>query len=162
MFRFSHKTLIIIAGAIWFAVGTFLLTLGLRFLVDSAALKHSPLPLLNLFASWTGNHDFAAIAAIAIGLFIGFFKGRFVLSKSVDRLVARISSFPEPAPLSKIYNLPYLLLISSMICLGIAIKYFEVPYDIRGVVDVAIGAALINGSMLYFRANPKKASSEIS
>lgn len=161
MFRYSHRTLIIIAGLVWFAVGTFLMTLGLRFLVESASLQHAPLPLLSLFAKWFGSFDYAAILVIAMALCIGFFKGRFVLSKSAARLITRIKSFSEPAPLAKIYNLPYLILLFCMAAIGFAIKYFEVPYDIRGMVDVAVGAALINGSMLYFRQT-EKASSQSS
>jgi hypothetical protein len=30
-------------------------------------------------------------------------------------------------------------------------RVLSIPFDIRGGVDVAIGSALINGAMLYFR-----------
>lgn len=155
MFRFRHKTLIFISGMIWLTVGAFLLPLGLHFIVDSAQksliLHQNSLPLLNFFAGWTGGFEQAAMFVVALALMIGFFKGRYVISKSVNRLVNRIRSFPEPTPLSRIYSPPYYILLSSMILIGVGIKYLGVPYDIRGMVDVAIGAALINGAMLYFR-----------
>lgn len=155
MFRFRHKTLIIISGMIWLTVGAFLLNLGIHFIVDSAqntlASHQVHLPLLNFLTDWTGGHERAAMFIVAVALMIGFFKGRYILAKSVNRLVTRIRSFPEPTPLLRIYSPTYYILLSSMILIGIGIKYLGVPLDIRGMVDVAIGAALINGAMLYFR-----------
>jgi hypothetical protein len=157
MFRYNHKTLIIIAGSIWFAIGAFLLNMGLRFLVESGSQLHAPLPLLSFFAPLIGGFQQASLFLIVLGMLIGFFKARYVLKRSVDRMVNRINSFPEPILITQIYNLPYYILLGSMILLGVSIKYLGVPYDIRGMIDVAIGAALINGAMLYFRKIPKKA-----
>ncbi|CCB91021.1 putative membrane protein [Waddlia chondrophila 2032/99] len=98
-----------------------------------------------------GSHENSVIALILAGLVIGFYKGRFIFAKSVKRVVDRIRKFEEPTSIAKMYSLPYYLLLLSMIGLGMAIKFFQVPMDVRGAIDVAIGAALINGSMLYFR-----------
>ena len=38
MFNFRHRTLIIISGLIWLAVGLFLLPLGLRLVMESAQM----------------------------------------------------------------------------------------------------------------------------
>jgi len=38
-----------------------------------------------------------------------------------------------------------------MLSLGLIVKWAPVPYDVRGLVDVAIGSALTNGSAFYFR-----------
>jgi hypothetical protein len=38
-----------------------------------------------------------------------------------------------------------------MVLLGLVIRFLPIPIDARGLVDVAIGSALINGAMLYFR-----------
>jgi hypothetical protein len=54
--------------------------------------------------------------------------------------------------LTQIYSPTYYLLIGIMIGLGLSLKIFGLPIDIRGLVDVTIGAALINGAMLYFRS----------
>jgi len=40
--------------------------------------------------------------------------------------------------------------------LGMGIRYFGVPVDVRGLIDVAVGSALINGAMLYFRVGVQK------
>lgn len=149
MFRFRHKTLIFISGIIWLAIGVFLLNLGLNFIVDSVA---KPLPFISFFASLTGGLEEAAICLVVLGLLIGFFKGRYVLSKSVNRLVSRIKSFPEPLSPLKMYSAPYYGLIIVMMLLGMGMNFFGVPLDIRGLIDVAVGAALINGSTLYFRS----------
>jgi hypothetical protein len=38
-----------------------------------------------------------------------------------------------------------------MILLGLSMRFMPILIDVRGVIDVAIGFALLNGSMLYFR-----------
>lgn len=88
---------------------------------------------------------------VAVALLIGFIKGRTVLAKSANRLVARIKTFEEPTPFHKIYTPSYYLLIAVMMSIGMGMRFFHVPDDIRGFIDVAVGAALLNASMLYFR-----------
>jgi len=155
MLCFRHKTLILISGLIWLGVGIVLLPLGLRFIAASAAenasLHSDRVPLLEFFSDWAGGSEQAGLFLITAGLALGYAKGRFILSRSVNRLVKRIRSFPEPAPISKIYSPPYYLLLCTMLFVGLGIKYLGIPYDIRGLIDVAIGAALLNGAMLYFR-----------
>lgn len=152
MFHFNHRSLIIFSGAIWFVVGSFLLQLGLRLLMGTLEPEATFSSMLTFVSFRMGSLENAVILLITLGLIIGFFKGRFVLGKSVKRLVSRIRSFQQPTPISKIYTPAYYILLGSMMMIGMLIKYFQVPDDIRGTVDVAIGAALINGSMLYFRA----------
>jgi hypothetical protein len=45
----------------------------------------------------------------------------------------------------------YFLLIGSMILLGISLKWLPIAPEVRGVVDVAVGSSLINGSLQYLR-----------
>lgn len=159
MLKFNHFTLIILSGLLWLAVGTFLLTLGLNLLVEAARYENAlglySYPLIDNIAPYVAGWYNAAVLLIALSLAIGYFKARFVLSKSVTRITRRITTLPNPASLFTIYNAPYYLLIGLMICLGIAIKFFGLTSDIRGVVDVTIGSALINGSVLYFRTAKK-------
>jgi hypothetical protein len=84
-------------------------------------------------------------------------KGRFVLSKTVRRVVHRISSLSEPIRFLDVYSAKYFVLIASMILLGMTLRWLSVPSDIRGMIDVAVGSALMNGAMLYFRACFQKA-----
>lgn len=131
MIHMKHKTIIAISGIVWFAIGFSLLRLGLHLL----ALRGDQL----------------AVLLMAAGLIIGFFKGRFVLGKTALKGINRIESLPEPMPISQIYTPQFYGLIGFMIVLGMSIKYFGLGNDIRGTVDVAIGAALLNGSTFYFR-----------
>lgn len=151
MFKVSHSTLIFVSGLVWLIVGCFLLILGLNFIVGSllqenAALPH---PVLNFLAPYVGGFEQAVPVWIAIALFIGFLKGRRVFSKSVQRSVNRILTLPNPTSLSKIYTPAYYLLLGSMVLLGVLVRF--TTQDIRGGIDVAIGSALINGAVLYFR-----------
>ncbi len=92
-----------------------------------------------------------ALGLIAVALLLGFLKGRFVLRKTVERIVKHICSFPTPVAFKNIYPKSYYLLLGSMVLLGLALKWVPIYPEIRGFIDVAIGSALINGSMLYFR-----------
>lgn len=151
MFNFSHATLISLSGLVWLLVGVVLLPLGLNFVVDSLLIENSlqSHPVLNFLAPYVGGQESAALVWISIALLIGYLKGRKVFAKSVNRSVNRILTLPNPAPLSKIYTPGYYILLGSMILLGILMRF--TPMDVRGGVDIAVGSALINGAVLYFR-----------
>jgi len=153
--KLTHKSLIIISGCIWMAVGLFLFPLGLKFI--AGAVQAVPIsaidqyPLINLIAPYIGGVETAAVFLIAISLMIGTMKAKMVLSKVVVKMVGRITSLPNPANFTDVYGLNYLLLIGFMMSLGMGMRYFGVPTDVRGVVDVAVGSALITGGITYFR-----------
>lgn len=150
--RLGKTAWITISGLLWFVVGVGLLTLGLNFVVYKAQIEvHETTSLIASLAPLTGGREQAALALIVIGLIIGFLKGRFVLVKTVRRVVERILSLEEPLRFSKIYSRGYLLLIGSMILLGISMKWLGLPSEVRGLIDVAIGSALMNGASAYFR-----------
>ena len=150
--KFSKTTWIAISGGVWFVVGVGLMTLGLRFIVQKAELGHGDTTsLIARLAPSMGGRDHAAMGLITVALLIGFMKGRFVLVKTVQRVVHRILSLAEPVQFRQVYGRGYLFLIGGMILLGMSLKWLPVPIEVRGAVDVAVGAALINGSMAYFR-----------
>jgi hypothetical protein len=157
MFKFRHSTLIALSGLLWFAVGISLLSLGLSLVMGAVQQiqdGQSPdnYPLLSL----TGSVSLAACTILASGMLLGFLKARLVLAKSVNRVVQRIRNLPEPASLFTIYNLPYCILIGSMILLGMTIRFIGLADDIRGFIDITIGTALFNGSSFYFRNAKEK------
>jgi len=163
--RLSHTKLIMISGAIWFVIGVYLLQLGLNLLLEDISangiFEYGRHPLLSTFTKYVGSLQSAALLLVVLALFIGYFKGRYVLGKSAHKGVARIRSFPNPAKLSNIYSPKYYLLLGSMIALGISIKYLGLSNDVRGLIDATIGSALINGAMVYFKlAQNVKARSE--
>ena len=149
----SKTTWIAISGAIWFIVGMGLLVLGLNFIVLKARMD--PMETTSLIARLSplaGGREQAGMALIIIGLIVGFIKGRFVLVKTVQRVVHRIVSLKPPISIGQVYSKGYVLLILGMILLGMSMKWLKIPQEIRGTIDVAIGSALINGAMAYFRS----------
>ena len=87
---------------------------------------------------------------VAIGLFFGFLKGRFVLRKTVQRISLRIAGLQAPIRFIDAYPKSYWLLLASMMALGFLLRL--VPGEVRGFIDVVVGSALLNGALLYFRA----------
>jgi hypothetical protein len=125
MLGMKQRSYLIFSGCTWFFIGAFLLYKGIRFISQSG---------LN-----------TAYVAMAVG--IGFLKGRFVLSKTVKRVQSRLATLQEPIRFKDAYSKSYWILIGAMMCLGMLLKI--VPFGIRGVIDVAVGSALIYGAMLY-------------
>ncbi len=142
------RTWIAISGCFWLIVGVFLLYKGIC-LISLGTIRQESLCFS--FAKVFGSPEEAGTEIIAAGLFIGFVKGRFILSKTVERVTKRILSIPEPIRLSTVYAPSYWILIGAMITLGMLIRFFPIPVDLRGLVDLAVGSALIHGAMLYFR-----------
>jgi hypothetical protein len=151
MFKFTHVTLVYVCGLIWLMIGCILLPMGLNFIVeailkDSLSLAH---PVLGFFAPYVGGLDQAVLTWIVLSLIIGICKGRYVFAKAVQRNVNRILSLPTPVSLLQIYPAAFYLLLVVMAFLGFIMQF--TPFDVRGGVDVAVGSALISGSLLYFR-----------
>ncbi|MBA3722164.1 MAG: hypothetical protein H0W88_07175 [Parachlamydiaceae bacterium] len=152
MIKASHTTLITISGVIWLGIGCFLLSLGLNFLVASILqenLATTSRPIIDNIAPYIGGLDTAVIVLICLGLFIGYTKGKYIFAKTVQKGVNRIKSLPNPVSISQIYTKKYYILLGAMFLIGFVVKF--APLDVRGLVDVAIGSALINGAVLYFR-----------
>ncbi len=147
--KIRHGAAIIFSGALWMGVGVLLLVKGFSLLLHPAVGKVSLLmPYMGSFAE---QKEQASLILISIGLVIGFFKGRFVLAKSAARVIARIVSLPNPCSVFSMYTRSYVILIGSMMLMGMSLRWVSIPYDIKGIVDVAIGSALTNGSAFYFR-----------
>jgi hypothetical protein len=146
----SHKSWIMVSGFFWAIVGFFLLYKGLHLIAEgSLGVMRDQSFAVSLF----GSPEKGAMGLVAIGLFVGFIKGRFVLAKTVRRVCTRIVGLTLPISIKEVYSISYLLLIASMIFLGISLRLVPISLEIKGVVDVAIGSALLNGAMLYFRAS---------
>lgn len=155
--KIGRNAAIIMSGLTWIGIGVLLLTKGFSLILSSVSIGQAAvlLPHLQVVA---GGFQQAALILVGIGLFVGFLKGRLVLEKSASRIITRIVSLPNPCSLSSVYSRSYLILIASMMGLGMGLRWIPIPYDLKGVIDVAIGSALINGSAFYFRyfATPSK------
>ncbi len=147
--KIRHGLAIVLSGVIWMGAGFFLLLKGFSLLLHPQIGKTAILiPLMNSFGA---GGEQASLVLVSLGLVIGFLKGRVVLGKAANKVIGRILSLHNPFPISSLYSRSYVILLSSMIALGVCLRWIPVPYDVKGVIDVAIGSALINGSAFYFR-----------
>lgn len=154
MLKLSHSTMTFVSGAIWMGIGVFLLQLGINLLFTPVFDINAASPLINLFKGILPHYE-ASIMIASVALYAGFLKGKHVLTKTAIKTVERIRSLPNPAPLTEMYGPKYLLLIAFMMGLGMCMKFFGLPNDIRGAIDIAVGSALINGAMHYLRSAVK-------
>lgn len=152
MFKANHVSLAIISGVVWLVVGTFLLILGINFLVSSILhdnyVNYSH-PLIDGVKFISGGIEPAILILAACCLLIGYLKARVIFSKTVRKSIAHIQSLPNPSSIHKIYTFRYLLLLGCMGFLGYIVRF--APLDVRGAIDIAVGAALMNGAFIYFR-----------
>lgn len=152
--KLSHSILIALSGLLWLAIGGWLLSLGLSLMmkgVESSTLSDVSLPLLHFIGKYL-SFEQAALVLVAIAFFIGQLKGRTVLAKSAKRGIERLKTFSNPTHIKNIYSAKYYILLGAMVGLGMGIKFLGLPYDVRGLVDIAIGTALIRGALVYFRS----------
>lgn len=155
----KHRGWIVLSGIFWLLMGGMLLRKGLSFLVQGVLTPHS---LCDRFQGIFGSPSQTGTALLVIALVIGFLKGRLVLSKTVAKMVQRILSLELPIRFVDVYPRSYWFLIGGMMSLGVILRFGFIPIDLRGMIDVAVGSALLNGSLLYFRAalvRPSQASS---
>lgn len=151
LMKIKHNILIFFSGLLWLTVGVSLLNLGLKLLTQAQDFSS--------FFAFFGAKEEGTTLIIASALLLGILKGKYVLKKSAVQMLTRIYSLPNPVPIMQSYSRKYLILIIGMMCLGIVIKYLGIPNDVRGFIDIAVGAALIQGSTHYFRVLLKRESS---
>lgn len=149
--RLSHSILVAISGLIWLSVGLFLFPLGLNLLMAATKASEGSYPLLEALSPLVGGVEQASLMIVVVCLSIGLMKGKYVLGKSAKRIATRIQTFPNPTSITNLYSVGNYILIASMVGLGMSIKFFGLSHDIRGAIDIAIGAALINGAVATFR-----------
>ncbi|MBE9028195.1 hypothetical protein IQ266_00310 [filamentous cyanobacterium LEGE 11480] len=146
----SRQQHLLIAALIWTVVGVGLFTMGLLFWF------HLP---------YLGNLDpkHLAIGALMIG--IGLAKGKFVLDKTANRVIERTNSLQEPNPAKSIFQMfgvKTIALVGSMMFIGYILRATGVSYEIRGLVYLAVGPALLLSSRNYWMSAFKPADTEIS
>lgn len=154
-FGITPRKAIFFSGFLWIAIGILLLYKGIQYLVHAGNLHLNSGgggPLLSFVDRFSKNSEQSAMILICAALLLGIFKGRVMMKRAVNRVVGRIASLPTPIPLSALYSKGYLMLIGGMTVMGMSFKFLPLPFDVKGFIDFTVGAALINGAMLYFRA----------
>lgn len=143
----KRSLLICLSGLIWLFGGAMLLSLGTRLILLSPQDPSSvTLPFLSQYFGLTASTIFCALVALSFG----YFKARFVLIKTVQREVNRIAGLVSPS-IKNLFTIRYALLVALMLFLSFLLKYFELSNDLRGIIDIAIGSALLQGAIAYFR-----------
>ena len=100
--KFKHKTLIFLAGFVWLAIGIFLLSLGIHFILDTIrnpTLIYIPrrFSISRLIMNFVSDPTQSVVVVITLSLLVGYVKGKVVLSKSVRRQVKRIENSAKPS-----------------------------------------------------------------
>src|SRR5277367_1107621 len=101
--RMGSKFWIAFSGVLWFGIGVFLLLLGVKLVVYSSVKGSLHSPLFDMFKS----KEQASLLFVTFGLLLGFVKGRFVLRKTVSRVVNRIRSLKAPIRFFDVYSWGY-------------------------------------------------------
>ena len=127
----SIKKQLLSAAIMWSAVGLFLFFRG----VINISFLDDPYKYL-----W-----------VAIALFLGVFKAKFVLEKTAERIIERILKRKEPSNLFGFLPLKTWFLIGSMIGLGILLRHSPLNRSLVWSVYVAIGAALFASSRIFWK-----------
>lgn len=152
VFKLSHKSLTQIAAMIWFIAGFMLFRKGLFFLkelTDESTLSLQEYPLLSSIMGYTVDLEMAIVVLIAIGLGLGMVKSVFVLRKVARKNIARLQDSPNPAPLSHLFGVRFFAMVTAAALMGYFVNQVGLPIDIRAVIDIAVGAALLNASMAF-------------
>lgn len=157
MWKLHNKSMVIFSGVIWLCIGLMLLSIGTNLFIqgitaiDESNIAVASYPLMKITSDYVGKAPIAAALLFALSTCLGYFKGRYVLSRSAKRSISRIATLPSPSPIYQLYSPVYYLLLALMIGLGMSFKLLGIGGEIRAIIDVAVGSALISGSLEYFR-----------
>jgi hypothetical protein len=153
MLKVNHRYMGCIAGIVWLVVGSLLLRKGI-FLISTAAMEgadpSSPYPLFHGLMVLVGDSAKVVLALLSVAILIGYAKGRLILMRAGERIISRIASLRAPISIFRLYGRRDCLMMLSMMGLGMVMRFLEVPIEIRGFILVAVGTALIQGSLAIF------------
>lgn len=142
--RLQKWNAILFTGLVWLTIGFFLTMKGLKWIVYG-------MPADGFLCKHLGSVQHASLVLIMFSLMLGFIKGRFVMVKTIQRVVRHILSQEGCLKTSSLYPKSYYIILTAMIFLGITCKFLPIPKIFLGFIDLTIGSALINGAMLYLR-----------
>ncbi|MBW4488458.1 MAG: hypothetical protein KME12_11775 [Trichocoleus desertorum ATA4-8-CV12] len=135
-----------IAASIWTLVGIGLFTMGLVFWF------HLP---------YLGFLDIKHLGWGAVALSIGLLKGKVVLDRTANRVIDRVDTLQEPNPFKSIFQMfgaKTIALILAMMGIGVGLRLAGVSFEIRGLIYIAVGSALMWSCRRYWMASAQGAS----
>lgn len=132
--RLAPRSLGWLAFGLWLLGGVVLLSLGIARLLQAAR----------------GETTAGVAIAVAVGaLAVGIAKGRFLLRKTARRNIDRLTGLAEDRRPIHVYGTRSWVVIGLMTALSIGLTLGGVPPLWRGMVNLAIGAALATSSLSY-------------
>lgn len=97
----------------------------------------------------------------AAALSIGLLKGKVILDRTANRVIDRVDTLQEPNPLKSIFQMfgaKTIALILAMMGIGIGLRLAGVSFEIRGLIYIAVGAALLWSCRRYWVASAQDAA----
>lgn len=146
----NKRNLLLIAGGVWVIVGIFLIFRGAHLYELAVSEQHSTQEAI-LFSGF-------------MGLVIGAVKGRFVLSKTARKNIARIENLVAPLKVHHVFSKPFYGFIAGMMLLGFLLRYLNGylgGYVVVAAIYCGIGMALLVSSRAYWRTVPDTAGKKI-
>jgi hypothetical protein len=137
----SRRFHLLLAASIWTLVGAGLLTMG------SVFWFHLP---------YLGFLDRQHLLGGAIALGVGLIKGRLILDRTANRVIERIDTLTEPNPFKSVFQMfgaKTLALILAMMGIGIVLRVVGVSFEVRGLIYLAVGCALLWSCRRYWAAS---------
>jgi hypothetical protein len=132
--KLAPRSLGWLAFTLWLLGGVVLLSLGTGRLLQAAGSEATV----------------ATVAMVAAaGLALGVAKGQFILRKTARRNIDRLAAMNQLSRPIHVYGVRSWVVIGLMTTLSIALTLGGVPPLWRGMVNVAIGAALATSSLSY-------------
>lgn len=151
----SKRFVFFLYFSVWFLVGGMLTYKGLDYLFESVAMqmiaRHEQ-PLLGFFTHLMGNPHYALMQMIFFSIALGYVKGFLALKRSAERLIRNVQPYGAKIPLRIVFPTWYVFVMVAMMLLGFIMKYAPLYSDVRGMIDVAVGFALLSGSTFFIRA----------
>ena len=152
--KMKDYQLVRVAGSLWIIISIFLLyracvilPMAYRFLDKQEVLQR--VYLINI-----ENTSFRYIlyfTMIALAVLIGQIKGKKILSKLAQKQVNLLMQKNGQLSLKDLFTKRYLIILLCMMLLGKMLSFLQVPLDIRGSIDLAVGIALWIGGRYYYR-----------
>ena len=132
--RFAPRSLGWLAFGLWLLGGVVLLSLGTARLLQASRGEATPM----------------VVAVVAMGaLAVGAAKGSFLLRRTARRNIDRLAALTEHRRPIHVYGTRSWVVIGLMTALSIGLTLGGVPPLWRGMVNLAIGAALAASSLNY-------------
>ena len=134
-----HRTLKILAVLVWIIGGVMLIRKGGELLVEAYEL--------NATSAWTW-------IAVAIGVFLGSLKSKYLFVKSCRKNLTRIDTLEQPK-LWQFYRPKFFLFLTLMIATGVILSrmaHGSYPFLLSvAALDISIATALLSSSVVYWQ-----------